>query len=143
MKTITYIFLVFLALSQGCSPKIRLTRLLEQHPELSVADTVRLQDTVVLPTVKSDTFVNLQKMTDTVVIEKERLSVKLFRKHDTLYVEGKCKPDTIIRELRVPVEKIKLIQSKPKINFICNLCWLITGILIVATIWLLIKRHIK
>jgi len=91
MKTSYYILLIFLAFGQGCSPQRRLIRLLEHHPELTVADTVRVSDTFAVPAVKADTFIDLKQMTDTVVVEKERLRVKLFRQHDTLYVEGECK----------------------------------------------------
>ena len=142
MKTITNIFLILLVVFQSCSPQKRLTRLLEHHPELTVADTIKLRDTMVSPMITSDTIIDLRQMTDTVFVEKDRLSVKLFRQHDTLYVEGKCKADTIIRERLIPVEKIKLIQAKPKLTLLCNLCWLITGILLITTIWLSIKRFI-
>ena len=135
MKTIPYILLIFLALGQSCSPQRRLTRLLEHNPELTVADTVRLRDTVISPMVKSDTFISLSRMSDTVVVEKDRLLVKLFRHHDTLYVEGKCKADTIVRVLRIPVEKIKLVKAEPETDFLFILFLVLAVVAIIAIIW--------
>ena len=54
--------LIFLAFGQSCSQQGRLFRLLEHNPELTVADTVRLRDTVVSQMVKSDTFVFLSRV---------------------------------------------------------------------------------
>ena len=140
MKTITNILLILLVVFQACSPQKRLTRLLEHHPELTVADTLKVRDTMVSPMITSDTIIDLRQMTDTVFVEKERLSVKLFRQHDTLYVEGKCKADTIIRTLRVPVERIKLVTQKPKFDLLTKILMAIIGGLIII---ILLKFGIK
>jgi hypothetical protein len=129
MKTALYILLFFLALGQGCSPGRRLARLLEHHPELTVADTLRVRDTIAVPVVKTDSFIDLRQMTDTVVIEKERLSVKLFKQRDTLYVEGECKADTIIRERLIPVEKIRLVNPGLPALLFDKIPWLVLGLL--------------
>ena len=69
MKPIPYILLIFLVFCQSCSPKVRLSRLLEHHPELTVSDTVRFHDTVAIPAAFADTIIELKMMTDTVVID--------------------------------------------------------------------------
>ena len=130
MKVVPFVFLVFLAIGQGCSPQRRLSRLLEHHPELTVTDTVVFRDTVVFPAVQYDTLLLLSRMTDTVVVEKEQLRVKLFRQYDTLYVEGECEPDTIFRENLVPVEKIKVVQPGITDRLMGKLPWLVIGLIV-------------
>ena len=135
MKAIPNIFLILLVFFQACSPQKRLARLIKHHPELTVADTLKLRDTVISPLVTSDTMFNLQQMTDTMFIEKERLSVKLFRQRDTLYVEGKCKPDTIIREVRIPVEKVKIVKGNPKADFLGKLLWALAAVIVITILF--------
>ena len=140
MKPTSYILLIFLLLCLGCSPQRRLVRLLEHHPELTVADTVRFRDTVTIPSVQADTFINLTNMTDTVVVEKERLSVKLFRHRDTLYLKSECKADTIFRDRMIAVEKIKMIKPDTAEKLRWKLLpWLVLG----ASVLLLIKKAVK
>ena len=88
----------------------------------------------------ADSFFDLRRMTDTVVIEKERLSVKLFRQHDTLYVEGECKADTIIREQIIPVEKIRLVKSDITGMLIGKFPWLVTGLILLVVLRTILKR---
>ena len=111
MKTYLFIFIMgcFLLFS-GCSPQRRLARLVERHPELRVADTVVVADTLVIAGVKADTAVPVSRLTDTVVMERERLVVKVVKVRDTLFIAGECKSDTVIREIRIPIEKIKVVQ---------------------------------
>ena len=140
MKPIYFFLIIFLLLCSACSPQRRLSRLLENHPELTVSDTVRFRDTVAIPAATADTFVDLKTMTDTVIIEKERLSVKLFKQHDTLYVEGKCAADTIYRELRIPVEKIKLVKAECKTGMLTKILYLLAALITLTFLLLYLKQ---
>ena len=135
MKTIIWFLLFCFLFFSACSPQRRLARLLEQHPELTVYDTVKFRDTVAIPAASADTLINLKQMTDTVFIEKDRLSVKLFRQHDTLYVEGNCRADTIYRELRIPVEKIKLVKTTTKTSPLFKILLAVAAVIIGALLF--------
>jgi hypothetical protein len=127
-------FIAILLLLSSCSPQHRLQRLVAHHPELKLADTLVIRDTLIRPAIIADSSFPLSKMTDTVVISRDRLEIKLVKLHDTIHITGQCKSDTIIRELRVPVERIKLVKEKGG-GWSCKLLWGILGLFIVATAW--------
>ena len=124
----------FLILLTSCSPAKRLENLVQRHPELKVADTLILRDTLITPGIQADTTLHIERLYDTVTIEKERLQVKLLRKLDTLYLSGNCKPDTIFYEKKIPVEKIKLVKEPFNIY---SILWLLIPLLI---LWMLFRR---
>jgi len=127
MKSRTFYLIVLLLGSLiilSCSPQRRLNRLVALHPELKTSDTLLLRDTVILPLVQSDTFFHIDSLFDTVIIEKDRLQMSLLRLHDTLYLQGKCDPDTIIVEKKIPVERITSVKSSRIDKIIALLPWL-------------------
>jgi len=72
-------------------------------------ETVVIQDTIYTDRVVSDTIV-VSKPQDTIVMEKERLRVKVVRINDTLRIEGECQADTIYRTTTIEVP-IKVVES--------------------------------
>lgn len=129
------LLLVSLLLCAGCSPSKRLSRLLERHPELKAADTVTVRDTLVEPEVSADTTMPLAHIPDTIVVEKGRLEVLVRKLHDTLFVSGKCKADTIIVEKKIPVEKIIIAKSRSRWYL-----WCVLGLLAGMVVVILIRR---
>lgn len=107
--------LLLLAWITSCNPtrqasrKLqRAERLIEQakilDPSIITTDSIKVIDTLLIEAVRHDTtFIDA---TDTVIIEKDRLKVKYFRDTltNTVYLEGECKADTVIKEILVPVE---------------------------------------
>jgi len=90
--------LVLLALfAVSCGP---------QKPEVS---TIVMHDTIYTDRVVSDTIV-VTKPKDTIVMEKERLRVRVVRINDTLRIEGECEADTIYRTTTIEVP-IKVVES--------------------------------
>lgn len=75
-------------------------------------DTLVVHDTLITTQFDRDTtFYYNQK--DTVIIREGKLTVKHFYNRDsTVYIAGKCAPDTIIREIRVPYEFVQ-----PKVEY--------------------------
>lgn len=140
MKTSLFLLTIVLIII-SCSPSNRLEHLLSHHPELITNDTLILQDTIIIPETKADTFILIDSLTDTVYLNKDNLQITLKRVHDTLYIQGKCKGDTIYIERKIPVERIKLVKSDKLDNLITKLPWLITGLisLIILTIFLIHK----
>jgi len=128
-----FVTIFLLLLLSSCSPQHRLQRLVAHHPELKIADTLILRDTIIRSAIIADSSFPLSQMTDTVVISRDRLEIKLVKQHDTIHVTGQCKSDTIIRELRVPVEKIKLVKEGG--GLLCKILWGVIGMVVVAMAW--------
>jgi len=130
MKTILKISLLLVLSSQtGCSPSARLNRLLTRHPELMIPDTIVISDTMTIPQVEADTVFYLDSIHDTIIMQKDRIEITLNRVHDTLYVRGKCKADTIIIHRSIPVEKIKIVKSDKLDLLISKIPWIISGLI--------------
>ena len=139
-KRYSYLTLLLLLLI-SCSPEKRLARLIEHHPQLKVADTLIIRDTIPIPLIQADTVLHIDSLYDTVVIEKERLQVSILRLHDTLYLQGKCKADTIFLEKKIPVEKIVIVKPDRVDGIISRIPWLVVGLisLILLVLFLIIR----
>jgi predicted DNA binding protein len=139
------ISLILLVVVTSCSPQRRFTRLITKHPELIQTDTIIRIDTVkvVVPKVEKDTAFLEKYLSDTVVIEKDRLKVKLWKVYDTIKVNAECAADTIevVRKVEIPVyyyEKEKSFWQKLG-KSIKNLMWLLVLIAVGIVIFQLIK----
>lgn len=130
MKTILKISLLLVLSTQtGCSPSARLNRLLTHHPELKIPDTIVINDTMTIPQVEADKVFHLDSIHDTIILQKDRLEITLNRIHDTLYVRGKCKADTIIIHRTIPVEKIKILKPDKLDQLISKIPWIVSGLI--------------
>ncbi len=106
-----HLLIILTALTMiACSPKARFNRLIEKHPELLVADTILIRDTITLyiPEVHTDTLVTLKELIDTVTLTKERVTVKAWYipKEKKVYIQGKCDPVyvTKIIDRKIPIK---------------------------------------
>jgi len=111
MRFLFILLLMFIS----CTPQRRLERLLKKHPELTNVDTVVIRDTIriTIPKVRIDTVVNIEELWDTVYLEKDQLTVKVWRdRYNKVYIQGQC--DTVfiekIIDRRVPV---KIYEKTP------------------------------
>ncbi len=139
------ISLILLAAVTSCSPQRRFTRLVTKHPELVQTDTIIRIDTlkVPVPKVEKDTAFLEKYLRDTVVIEKERLKLKLWKVYDTIKVEAECGADTIevIREVEIPIhyyEKEEGFWNK-LFTSIKYIMWILIIAVAVATVYKFIK----
>ena len=114
MKKVTFLFglLVLIIITFSCSPIRRHQKLVEKYPFVHTQDTIILIDTmtVLVPKIEYDTIFNLTELHDTVYIEKDRLKIKMYRVHDSIYVQGEC--DSIYIE--------KIIERKVPIRYYEN-----------------------
>lgn len=93
MRLFIFTLLVFLC---SCSAQRRFERLIKNHPELLTTDSITVHDTirVIVPEVKVDTVVDLQKLLDTIYLEQEQLKVKVWMdRYNKVYIQGQC--DTV------------------------------------------------
>jgi len=105
---LTFTFLLF----ASCSPQKRLHRLVKKHPELTQLDTIKIQDTVIVPGTNIDTVFSSSLLHDTVTITQEKLQIRLIEINDTIYLNAKVEPDTIIITKEIPVQKIVHIEPE-------------------------------
>ena len=136
------LFIVVL-FSGSCSPELRLEKLVKKHPELWVPDTIRLSDTLVSPAIQGDTQLLISHLNDTVVVEKDRLVMSLCKLHDTLYLRGKCKSDTVVIKRKIPVEKIRIIRPDTQSALIVKIPWLVAGLIAMCALVVFLVSKFK
>lgn len=95
----------------SCSAEWHIKRAIKKNPNILKSDTILVNDTVLVPEVRHDTTI-ISKPIDTILIEKDRLKIKILRHYDTLQVTGGCDADTIIHEIKIPYEKIIFAPKK-------------------------------
>ena len=92
----------------ACSPQKRMNRLIKKFPDLVELDTIKIVDTIIVPTIEHDTTTIFKVSTHDTVINTEKVFLKYF--YDTLtreiHHEYICFGDTIIQEKIVPIEKV-------------------------------------
>jgi len=103
-----------------------------------MADTVLVTDTLFTAAITADTAIPLTRFTDTVVISRDKLEIKLVKIRDTIHIKGTCKADTIVKEVRVPVEKIKLVKAGE--GWLGKVPWIILGVVFIATFWRIVTK---
>ena len=103
----------------SCNPQNRLNRKVKRAENyaykhgLVIKDTIKVVDTVIVDNYIHDTTSTIIKHDSTIVVNNEKVFLRYF--YDTLrqeiYHEIECKGDTIIREVLVPVDKVKVIEK--------------------------------
>ena len=103
----------------SCSPQNRLNRKVKRAENyaykhgLVIKDTIKVVDTVIVDNYIHDTTATFIRHDSTIVVNNEKVFLRYF--YDTLrqeiYHEIECKGDTIIREVLVPVDKVKVIEK--------------------------------
>ena len=92
----------------ACSPQKRMNRLINKFPNLVQLDTIKIVDTVIVPTIEHDTTTIFKVSTHDTIVNSEKVFLKYF--YDTLtreiHHEYICFGDTIIQEKIVPIEKV-------------------------------------
>ncbi len=92
----------------SCTPQRRFDRLVKKYPYLLTSDTLVVRDTIrdtiriTVPEVEVDTIVSVKELYDTIILEKDRIKVRVWRVKDKIYINGRC--DTIYIEK--PIERI-------------------------------------
>ena len=94
--------LTLILLLSSCSATWHLNKAVKKDPTILERDTLVVKDTVVVPPVViTDTVTT--KLHDTIVVERDKLRVRVVKKLDTLIIEGQCASDTIVMTIEVPV----------------------------------------
>ena len=135
------LILIFLT---SCNPQNRLNRKVKRAENyaykhgLVIKDTIKVIDTVVIDNYRIDTLNTFTRHDSVVIFNTDKVYLKYF--YDTLrqeiYHEVECKGDTIIREVLVPVDKIKVIEKDNRFN-------IILVVLIAALFLVVLRRNYK
>ena len=91
--------------------------------EVTVEKNVTVNDTTYTETIKADTTFNAIK--DTVILEKEKLTIKYIRVRDSVYLSGQCAGDTIYKTISVPVYHTIKCPELTRIEMAYKLRWFI------------------
>ena len=110
----------------SCNPQNRLNRKVKRVENyaykhgLVIKDTIKVIDTVIVDNYIHDTTATFYTSDSITVIDNSRVLLRYF--YDTLrqeiYHEVECKGDTIVKEVFVPVDKIKVIEKDNRFNII-------------------------
>lgn len=96
---------IIILITNSCTCEYYYRKLDKKCPKIQ--DTLIVHDTLITKEVHKDTIVSLKK--DTVYITKDKLKIKVLRlPGDSIFVDGKCAADTVIKTIKVPYEKIKV-----------------------------------
>jgi hypothetical protein len=133
--------LSMIVLLNSCSAQWHLKRAVKKDPSIIQESTVTVEDTVVLPPVViTDTVTTKQH--DTIIVEKERLKIKIVKKRDTLIINGQCASDTIVRTIEVPVPSIVMKDSDRWYNKVYKFSFYVLLILLLLLWYLRVNRPI-
>lgn len=148
----TLIYFILLLITTSCSEAKKLKRaekkiyrLTQKYPDLLKKDTLYDTFSIITPEVRYDTqFVD--KPGDTTYINNGKLEIKYVRIGDTTYIEGKCKSDTIVQTVEIPVERV-VIRKETIVDqviryFKNSIIWVII-LLVLAFIVRILWKFIK
>jgi hypothetical protein len=126
----------------SCNPQNRLNRKVKRAENyaykhgLVIKDTIKVIDTVIVESYIHDTTATFYRHDSTIVVNNEKVFLRYF--YDTLrqeiYHEVECKGDTIVKEVFIPVDKIKVIEKDNRFNIILI-------VLLAALFFVILRRN--
>lgn len=126
--------ILILALFSACTPQKRLKRLLSHNPELKTIDTLKLRDTVIFNRKNTDTVFKFKK-NDTIWCDDIRLIIK----DSNIYLETFYKPDTVYKNIKIPVDRFPVVKVDKLDKILGFLPW-ICAVVIVFILSLVAKK---
>lgn len=128
-------YLVILLFLSSCSCDWHLQRAEAKCGKL-VNDTITVVDTLIIPTIQKDTVFKYN-VRDTVIVHQKNMTYKYYfrQKDSTVYLDGKCLGDTIIKVIKVPYEKTVV-----KVDFFPDWLKWVGGIIGVLFVLLIIYK---
>ena len=126
----------------SCNPQNRLNRKVKRAENyaykhgLVIKDTIKVVDTVIVESYIHDTTATIIKQDSVTIINNEKVFLRYY--YDTLrqeiYHEVECRGDTIVREVLVPVDKVKVIEKD-------NRFMIILIVLLAALFFVILRRN--
>tara|TARA_R110000787_G_scaffold218379_1_gene327085 strand:+ start:79 stop:504 length:426 start_codon:yes stop_codon:yes gene_type:complete len=135
------LLLIFIFLT-SCNPENILHRKVKRAENyaykhgLVIKDTIKVIDTVIVDNYIHDTTATFYRHDSITVVNNEKVFLRYF--YDTLrqeiYHEIECRGDTIIREVFIPVDKIKVIEKD-------NRYMIIVIVLLAALFFVILRKN--
>ena len=95
-------------------------------------------DTVVVKEIKADTVFSIEL--DSIVLVQDRLEIRYRKIRDSIYLEGKCKADTFVKEIPVKISVPCNCPPKPMLKwYLTVLKWLIYFFAVIGFVTLFLK----
>ena len=139
MSIVRLFALGMLLLLPGCSAQWHLNKAIRKNPSLLEKEIVSVVDTVIIPSVSIHDTLVFSKI-DTVEIVKDNFHVKLVRVRDSIFIQGGCKTDTLIRTVSIPIERIIYKEKNNWFDKVKLFCFYVILVIIMAA---LVQRIIK
>ena len=119
--------------------KIRMGVLIKRNKDFLKTDTIRVRDTITTEVVETDTV--FKQTEDTVYIEKDKLKIKYVynTKTDSVFIEGKCDPDTVIIDKVVEVPAV----NTDALELDCSIPWWIWCIIGALALLVIVVKFTK
>ncbi len=129
-----YFLLILILIS--CSPIKRHSRLVKKFPYVHTVDSIKLIDTIRLTTNKvvSDTVIHERMLFDTIILNKDNLTVRVLKIRDSIYINAQC--DTIF------IDKVIIRNIPIKYYKETNSTWWICFVAGLILVILILKRYI-
>ena len=127
--------MILIIILSGCSCDYHYKRL-SKKCQLN-KDTLLVHDTIITNLATKDTVFKYYSR-DTVVVREGKLTMKYYyNQHDsTVYLNGRCAPDTIIREIRVPYDYVQ-----PNVDYFPGwLKWSVITLLLLIIVGFVLKK---
>ena len=94
----------------SCSPQKRAQRHIKKalrlDPTILQKDTIKINDTILTKKIEFDTIIDLKRFNDTLYIERDKLSLRIIKLRDSVYIDAKCDADTIYYNNEIQVDKL-------------------------------------
>lgn len=133
LQSLLSVLIIFYIVSTSCTPQKRLDRLIRKYPELVKIDTAIVHDTVHTETIKADTVFKdttyFRLLRDTITVTNDRLTIRQYHYRDSIFIEGECLGDTIIKEIAVPYQTVKAVTEHKTPSYIK---WIVIGLIILC-----------
>lgn len=115
----------------GCSASYHIKKAIAKDPSILEKDTIVFTDSVHVVTkeVTHDSVFQVSK--DTVVIKKDKLTIKHFYHNDSVWIYGECASDTIVKWKKFEVVDEKIVYNE---SWFPKWMWWIIGILVLLFI---------
>ena len=87
----------------GCSSQYHLRKAIQKDPTILLTDTIVDTVTFITETITTDSTFLISR--DTIVIVKDKLTIKHFIHNDSVTIWGECEGDTIVEIRHIPVDR--------------------------------------
>jgi len=145
------VILMMMGLSMvGCSIDQHLRKSKKQYDKalakgyIPKIDTTYIADTTFVPKIRVDTtFVD--QVGDTIVIERDKLTIRYLHTNDSIYLEGVCEADTIYKEVPITIQERIYISETLLQHLGINKWWhkVLLAVFSILIVLLIVMRLIR